>query len=77
MNPQPNAESLRLEIKGIASLASKGSAITLAGNPEDTNSISHPRNVVPITTTLRHVQPVFTCTLPPHSIVVLKLKSRS
>lgn len=77
VNPQPNAESLKIELKGVAKLSSKGSAITLAGNPEDTNSIGHPRNVVPVTTTVRHVQPVFTCTLPPHGIVVLKLKSRS
>jgi alpha-N-arabinofuranosidase len=76
VNPQPNAESLRIELIGVASVASKGSAITLAGNPEDTNSIDHPRNVVPVATKLRHVRPIFTYALPPHSIVVLKLKSR-
>ena len=76
VNPQPNSESLQIELKGLASLASKASATTLAGNPEDTNSISTPRNVIPVTTTVSHVQPAFTYTLPPHSIVVLKLKSR-
>ncbi|MGO8699006.1 MAG: hypothetical protein ACLQVY_14925 [Limisphaerales bacterium] len=38
---------------------------------------SHPRNVVPRTTTIRDIQPVFSYTLPSHRIVVLKLKSRS
>jgi len=76
VNPQPNAESLKIELKGLASLASKASATTLAGNPEDTNSIRDPRNVIPVTTTVRLGQPTFTYTLPPHSIVVLRLKSR-
>jgi alpha-N-arabinofuranosidase len=76
VNPQPNAEPLKIEFKGLVSLASKAGATTLAGNPEDTNSIRYPRNVVPVTKTVRHVRPAFTYTLPPHSIVVLKLKSR-
>jgi alpha-N-arabinofuranosidase len=76
VNPQPNAESLKLEIKGVASLASRASTITLAGSPEDTNSIDHPRDVVPAMSTLHPVRPVSTYTVPPHSIVVLKLKAR-
>lgn len=74
VNPQPTAEPLNIEIKGVTSLASKASAITLAGSPEDTNSISHPRNVVPVSTMVRHVKPQFFYTLPPNSIVVLKLE---
>jgi alpha-L-arabinofuranosidase len=64
---------LNLEIKGVASLASTAEVITLSGSPEDTNSINRPRNVVPVTTTLRDVKPQFTCTLPANSLVVLKL----
>ena len=54
-----------------------GSAITLAGKPEDTNSITDPRKIVPITTTVRQIKPEFIYTMPPNSIVVLKLKGRS
>ena len=77
INPQAKPEVLQLEIKGIASLSSKADAITLAGALDDTNSLDHPRNVVPRSTTIRDIRPVFSYTLPPHSIVVLKLKSRS
>ena len=75
VNPEANAESLQIEIKGVGSVASKASVTTLAGSPEDTNSIRDPRHIVPLTTTLRHLQPSFTYTVPPHSIVVLKLKA--
>ncbi len=75
VNPRPTAESLNIEIKGAA-IASKGTVITLAGEPEDTNSIRHPRNVVPLSTTISGIKPRFAYTLPPNSIVVLKLKAR-
>ena len=74
VNPQSAAETLNIEIKGVASLAATATAITLDGSPEDTNSINRPRNVLPVTTTVRHVAPRFVYTLPPNSIVVLKLK---
>jgi alpha-N-arabinofuranosidase len=75
-NPQAVAESLNIELKGFGPLSSTGEAITLAGSPEDTNSITRPRNVVPVTTAVRGVKPQFVYALPPNSIVVLKLKER-
>jgi alpha-N-arabinofuranosidase len=75
VNPELTPQSLPIEIKGAKALASKATAITLAGNPEDTNSTSHPKNVIPVTTTLYGVKPSFTYTLPPNSIVVLKLRT--
>jgi alpha-N-arabinofuranosidase len=76
VNPEPTAQSLSIDIKGAASLAAKATVITLAGNPEDTNSIDHPKNVVPVTTTVRNVKPGFVYSMPPNSVVVLKLGSR-
>jgi len=77
VNPQPAPESLQLELKGITSLASKTSVITLTAAAEEINSIENSTNVVPTTTTLTGLHPVFSYTLPPHSIVVLKLKPHS
>jgi alpha-N-arabinofuranosidase len=68
VNPELTPQSLPIEIKGVTALESKVTVITLAGNPEDTNSTSHPRNVVPVTSTLSGVKPGFTYTLPPNSI---------
>ena len=76
VNPGPAAEPLRVDLKGFVSLASRGTAFTLAGNPEDTNSILEPRKVIPLLTKVAQVKPDFLYTVPPHSIVVLKLKAR-
>jgi alpha-N-arabinofuranosidase len=75
VNPIPTAASLDIEIQGVAGLESKAGAITLAGSPEDTNSINRPRNVVPVTTTVNGVKPRFTYHLQPNSIVVLRLRA--
>ncbi len=76
VNPGTTNTAVKIEVKGIASLASNGTAITLQGSPEDTNSINHPQNVLPVTTKLRKVKTEFTYTMPPQSIVLMKLKSR-
>jgi len=73
VNPQLTAEKLNVRLKGM-SVASKGTALTLSGNPEDTNSITDQKKIVPITTTVRQLKPEFVYELPAHSTVVLKLK---
>jgi alpha-N-arabinofuranosidase len=70
------AAPVTIEINGAASVGSGGTAITLAGNPADTNSLTDPRKVLPVTSRLRHVSPQFTYSMPANGIVVLKLKSR-
>jgi alpha-N-arabinofuranosidase len=74
VNPGPTAETLNVEITGATSLDSTAGALTLAGNPDDTNSITQPRSVVPVASTVADLKPHFQYTLPAHSIVVLKLK---
>ena len=76
VNARETAETLQLQVKGVSSLASTATAITLAAEPEDTNSITEPKKVVPIATTVP-LRPAFTYRMPPHSIVILKLKTRS
>lgn len=73
VNPAAEAESLKVRLAGISSVSSKARAWTLAGNPEDTNSGSHPRNVVPVESSVRGITPEFAYTLPPHSVVVMKI----
>ena len=76
VNPEMSEQALSIHLNGVSSLSSKGTAITLGGKTDDTNSITQPRQVIPITSTLKDVHPDFTYTLPPDSIVVLKLKGR-
>jgi alpha-N-arabinofuranosidase len=76
VNPAATPTTIRIQLKGVFALSSKATVITLAGCPEDTNSLQHPRNVVPVTTVVQGLKPDFTYALPPGSIVVLKLQSK-
>jgi alpha-N-arabinofuranosidase len=75
VNPEMTPAPVTIDLQGISSLASKGTAIILAGNPDDTNSIDDPKRVTPNTTTVKGVKPSFTYTMPAYSVVVLKLKA--
>jgi alpha-N-arabinofuranosidase len=76
VNPQPTEQALNIFIKGVTSMSSKGAAITLSGKIDDTNSITEPKRVIPVTSVVKDIRPDFTYTLPANSIVVLKLKGR-
>ena len=76
VNPQSTEQALNIQIKVVSKISPTGTAITLAGKADDTNSITEPRHVVPVTSTVKDIRPDFTYTLPANSIVVLKLKGR-
>lgn len=71
------AQAVRIAISGVASIAPKGKAVTLAASsPTDTNSITEPTNIVPITSDVDGVSANFTHTFPPYSITVLELTGK-
>jgi alpha-N-arabinofuranosidase len=71
--PQP----VRVEISGLASVESKGQSIAMsAGSPDDTNSITEPNKVAPVTTSVDGLGANFTRTFPPYSITVLEMKTK-
>ena len=69
--PQP----VQIDIKGVASIAPTGeSTVLTSANPTDTNSITEPTKVVPVTTPATGLSTSFTRTLAPFSLTVLKLQ---
>jgi alpha-N-arabinofuranosidase len=72
VNPGSVAAPVQLDIIGAA-LRSTGAALTLAGDPQDTNSIDAPERVVPRTSQVTGVKAGFTYAVPANAIVVLEL----
>jgi alpha-N-arabinofuranosidase len=71
--PQP----VRVQISGLNSVDSKGQAVTLsAGRGEETNSITAPAKIVPVTSGADGLGTSFTRAFPPYSITVLQMKAR-
>jgi alpha-N-arabinofuranosidase len=74
VNPGAIAHTVTLDLKGTAGVRGEGKAITLRGSgPTDTNSITQPTKIVPVTAPLEHVAPRFSYTFPAWSITVLEL----
>ena len=77
VNSTATAQKVKLDIKGIAGVASKGTAITLkAAGIEDTNSITEPEKIVPITTTVNGLGKHSEQSFPAYSITVLQMHTK-
>jgi alpha-N-arabinofuranosidase len=71
--PQP----VRLAISGVAAVEAKGQLVTLsASSPNDTNSITEPTKIVPVTTSVDGLSTDFTRPFPPYSVSVLVMKGK-
>jgi alpha-L-arabinofuranosidase len=77
VNSVATPQAVRVEIAGVKSVVATGTAITLSSaNPTDTNSITEPTKIVPVTTKVSGLGSTFTRELAPYSITVLELSAR-
>jgi alpha-N-arabinofuranosidase len=77
VNAVDTPQTVRIEIKGVAAVASEGMAVVLSSaSPTETNSITEPTKIVPVTTPVTGLGTSFTRTLGPNSVTVLQLQTR-
>ena len=72
-DPQP----VSLHLNGAAKIAPEAVLETLAGtNPAETNTITDPKRIVPVKSTLKNLGASFNHTMPPYSIQVIELSTK-
>ena len=77
VNRASKGQPVRVEIAGLAAVASKGQSITLrAGSADDTNTIAQPNRLVPVTAAADGLGNRFLRTFAPYSITVLRINGR-
>jgi alpha-L-arabinofuranosidase len=77
VNPGDDAGAVRIQLDGLASVASEIRAITLAGaSPGDMNSLDHPLAVAPVESTVKVSGPRFDHRFPQHSMTVLRIRTQ-
>jgi len=74
VNVTATPEPVSLTLNGVSSVASKAKVVTLAGDPEATNSINDPAHLAPVTSKISGVKAAFDYTFGPHSITVIELR---
>jgi alpha-N-arabinofuranosidase len=76
VNPGDTASPVQLNLQGASTLAPTATVMTLAADPQATNSIDAPDRVATVTSMITGVKPAFTFTVPMHAIVVLTIGTR-
>jgi alpha-L-arabinofuranosidase len=77
VNSTATAQKVKLDIQGVTGVASKGTAITLkAASTEDTNTITEPEKIVPVTTTVKGLGKHSEQSFPAYSITVLQMQTK-
>jgi alpha-N-arabinofuranosidase len=76
VNVQATAQPLRIDVKGVASIAKDASGEMITGALDAVNTVADPRHVVPVAVTIHDAGTSFTHELPAHSVTVLRLKTR-
>ena len=70
------AAPVQINLAGARNVAGTATALPLAADPQATNSIDVPQNVVPVSAKLAGVKSGLTYTVPANAIVVLTLQTR-
>jgi alpha-N-arabinofuranosidase len=77
VNTGGDAQKVQIEITGAPKIKSDGEAIVLsAPNPENTNTITDPKHIVPVTSKVNGIGGSFTREFPPYSITVLRIAGK-
>lgn len=78
VNRAETAQPVHITVTGVSSIASTGRIVSMSGSgPEDTNSITDPKKIVPVVSDVSGMSTDFTHTFAPFSVNVLELKSTS
>ena len=77
VNGSSTAQALHVHLNGVTTVEKDALLITLRGNtPEETNSITDPRRIVPVSSVIHNAATTFEHTMPPYSIQVVDIKAR-
>jgi alpha-N-arabinofuranosidase len=75
VNGSSTPQTVHVALKGATQVSHDAHLVTLHGStPEETNSISDPEHLVPVSSTLHNLSASFDHTIPPYSIEVLNLE---
>jgi alpha-N-arabinofuranosidase len=77
VNAGGTSQAVNVNINGAAKINAIGGVIEMkADHPEDTNSITEPEKIIPISSKLKGLGKKFTRNFPPYSITVLQIETK-
>jgi alpha-N-arabinofuranosidase len=76
VNVTGKQQPVEINLKGIAKVSPDATLIIVKGDkPEDTNTITDPEKIIPVTSKINGIAPTFTRMLDPYSVSILQLQT--
>jgi alpha-N-arabinofuranosidase len=76
VNTTATQQPVEIILKGVGKILAGANLVVIKGDkPEDTNSIADPEKIIPVTSKISGIAPVFTRTLDPYSVSVFQLQT--
>lgn len=77
VNAGKTSMDVAIDLRGAGSVDPNGTALVLSGDPAAVNTLDEPRNVAPRQEVVTDASDSFRHTFPPHSLSILRLRSRA
>ena len=76
VNTTRKAQPVEINLKGVAKVSPNATLVVIKGSkPEDTNTITDPEKIVPVTSKISGIAQAFTRNLDPYSINIYQLQT--
>ena len=76
VNTIAKKQTIKINLSGAAKVMPEAALVVVKGaKPDDTNSITDPEKIVPVTSTIQGIKPAFSRTLDPYSVSIIELKT--
>ncbi len=76
VNTTAKKQAVKISLEGIAKVSPDATLVVVkSGKPDDTNTISEPVKVVPVTSTIKGIKKSFSRSLNPYSVSILLLQT--
>jgi alpha-L-arabinofuranosidase len=76
VNTTAKKETVKIKLNGVDKVLPEGTLVVIKGNrPEDTNTITTPENIVPVTSNIKGITKDFLRTFDPYSVSIIQLKT--
>jgi alpha-N-arabinofuranosidase len=77
VNASSTEQPVQIELAGASSIRNTATLVSLTGtNDAETNTISDPKRIVPVKSTIEHSAATFAHTVPPYSVQVIDLEAK-
>ncbi|HEV2832458.1 MAG TPA: alpha-L-arabinofuranosidase C-terminal domain-containing protein [Hanamia sp.] len=76
VNTTAKKQAVKINLDGIGKVASEAELVVVKGNkPDETNSITEPENILPVTENIKGIKKSFSRKLDPYSVSILEIKT--